>query len=91
MPATTDARHDWCKWQNAAAQRLMAPHRAADANDDFMPHAAVKLVHMAPDDQCLYRSVLAALEDIGHNQLASTDIMCVPYFFSVRRLHFPIK
>ena len=56
----------------AAAQRLMAPHRAADANDDFMPHAAVKLVHMAPDDQCLYRSVLAALEDIGHHQSAFT-------------------
>ena len=43
MPATTDPRHDWCRWQNTAAQRLMAPHRAADANDDFMPHAAVKL------------------------------------------------
>ena len=61
MPATVSSLP-------AAAQRSMAPHRAAGANDLFMPCADVKLVPMAPDDQCLYRSVIAALEDIGHHK-----------------------
>ena len=56
----------------AAAQRSMAPHRAAGANDLFMPCADVKLVPMAPDDQCLYSSVIAALEDIGHHKSTFT-------------------
>ena len=34
--------------------------------------ADVKLVPMAPDDQCLYSSVIAALEDIGHHKSAFT-------------------
>ena len=42
----------------AAAQRSMAPRRAAGANDVFMPCADVKLVPVAPDDQCLYRELV---------------------------------
>ena len=42
----------------AAAARSMAPRRAAGANDVFMPCADVKLVPVAPDDQCLYRELV---------------------------------
>ena len=41
-----------------------------------MPYAAVELVRVAADHECFYRSVLAALRDIGHYQS----------IFTVRRL-----
>ena len=54
----------------------MASHRAADADESFLPGDAVQLLRMDRDDECLYRSVLAALRDMGHHQS----------IFTVRRL-----
>jgi hypothetical protein len=48
----------------------------ADADEGFLSCDAVDLLRIDRDDECLYRSVLAALRDMGHHQS----------IFTVRRL-----
>ena len=51
----------------AAAQRLMALHRADD-KVDFLSRAAVVVVQIDRDGDCLYGSIRVGLQHIGHHQ-----------------------
>ena len=64
----------------------MASHRAADADESFLPGDAVQLLRMDRDDECLYRSVLAALRDMGHHQSIFTVVQLLRSFLANRQV-----